>query len=308
MSTITLSTQQQPSKALVIAAFASLYIIWGSTYLAILLALKTIPPFLMAGSRFVIAGLLLLIWCGLRGEKIPPIVSVSKISFAGILMLFFGTGTLVWVEQYLPTGVAAIIISTVPLWFVLIDKRNWKSNFSSKSIILGLVIGFAGVILLFSGKSAFSFAGDKMKVISFIVVLVGSVFWAVGSLYSKYTATEGTTTIKAAIQMLAAGLSFLMLGFVLGEHHNFNLSNVSVQSWVSLIYLITMGSLVGYMSYVWLLSVKPPALVGTYAYVNPVVAVFLGWLIVGEPITSQQLIALSIILGGVIMVSFSKDK
>jgi drug/metabolite transporter (DMT)-like permease len=308
MSTITLSTQQQPSKALVIAAFASLYIIWGSTYLAILLALKTIPPFLMAGSRFVIAGLLLYIWCRLRGEKTPPISSVTKISLAGILMLFFGTGTLVWVEQYLPTGVAAIIISTVPLWFVLIDKRNWKMNFSSKSIILGLMIGFAGVVLLFSGKNAFSFAGDKMKMISFIVMLVGSLFWAAGSLYSKYTATEGSTTIKAAIQMLAAGLLFLLVGFVLGEHHNFNFSNISVQSWVSLIYLITMGSLVGYMSYVWLLSVKPPALVGTYAYVNPVVAVFLGWLIVGEPITSQQLMALAIILGGVIMVSFYKDK
>jgi len=308
MSTITIPTQQQPSKALVIAAFASLYIIWGSTYLAILLASKTIPPFLMAGSRFVIAGLLLYVWCRIRGEKTPAISSVAKISFAGILMLFFGTGTLVWVEQYLPTGVAAIIISTVPLWFVLIDKRNWKLNFSSRSIILGLMIGFAGVILLFSGKNAFSFSGDKMKMISFIVMLVGSLFWAAGSLYSKYSTTEGSTTIKAAIQMLAAGLLFLLAGLVLGEHHNLNVSNISVQSWASLIYLITMGSLVGYMSYVWLLSVKPPALVGTYAYVNPVVAVFLGWLIVGEPITSQQLMALAIILGGVILVSFSKDK
>jgi len=308
MSTITLPTQQQPSKALVIAAFASLYIIWGSTYLAILLALKTIPPFLMAGTRFAIAGLLLYLWCILRGEKTPPINSLTKISFAGILMLFFGTGTLVWVEQYLPTGVAAIIISTVPLWFVLIDKRHWKINFSSKSIVIGLTIGFAGVLLLFAGKSAFSFSGDKMKVISFFVILVGSIFWAGGSLYSKYTATEGSTTIKAAIQMLAAGAVFLLVGLVLGEHRNFQLNNISFQSGASLVYLITMGSLVGYMSYVWLLSVKPPALVGTYAYVNPVVAVFLGWLIVGEPITGRQIIALGIILTGVIIVSFSKDK
>ena len=308
MSTITLPTQQQPSKALVIAAFASLYIIWGSTYLAILLALRTIPPFLMAGTRFAIAGLLLYLWCRLRGEKTPPLSSLTKISFAGVLMLFFGTGTLVWVEQYLPTGVAAIIISTVPLWFVLIDKRNWKINFSSKAIILGLTIGFAGVLLLFSGKSEFSFSGDKMKVISFIVVLIGSIFWAGGSLYSKYTATEGSTTIKAAIQMLAAGMVFLLVGFVLGEHRGFHIDNISFQSAASLIYLITMGSLVGYMSYVWLLSVKPPALVGTYAYVNPVVAVFLGWLIVGEPITGRQVIALAIILAGVIIVSFSKDK
>jgi len=308
MSTITLPTQQQPSKALVIAAFASLYIIWGSTYLAILLALKTIPPFLMAGTRFAIAGLLLYLWCILRGEKTPPINSLTKISFAGILMLFFGTGTLVWVEQYLPTGVAAIIISTVTLWFVLIDKRHWKINFSSKSIVVGLTIGFAGVLLLFAGKSAFSFSGDKMKVISFFVILVGSIFWAGGSLYSKYTATEGSTTIKAAIQMLAAGAVFLLVGLVLGEHRNFQLNNISFQSGASLVYLITMGSLVGYMSYVWLLSVKPPALVGTYAYVNPVVAVFLGWLIVGEPITGRQIIALGIILTGVIIVSFSKDK
>jgi drug/metabolite transporter (DMT)-like permease len=307
MSTTTL-VHKQPSRTLVVAAFAAIYTIWGSTYLAILLALKHIPTFFLAGSRFLIAGLILYVWCRIRGEETPQSASITKISFSGILMLLIGTGAVVWVEQYLPTGIAAIIVATLPLWFVVLDKREWKHYFSNKWIIIGLLVGFAGVMLLFGDRSGFSFRNDRMKLISFFVMLGGTISWAIGSLYSKYKHTDGSTTMKASIQMMAAGAVALLIGFITGEHYKFSLSEVSMNSFTALVYLIIMGSLVGYMAYVWLLSVKPPSLVGTYAYVNPVVAVFLGWLIADEQISRQQIIALVVILLGVVLVNFTKDK
>jgi drug/metabolite transporter (DMT)-like permease len=299
-------THKEPSKAIILAAFTAIYIIWGSTYLAIVLAIKSIPPFLMAGTRFFVAGFVLFLWCRLQGQPVPSADSIRKISFSGILMLFLGTGAVVWVEQYLPTGLTAIIVATVPLWFVILDKRQWKFHFSSKWIIAGLLIGFAGVLMLFADKKNISFTGDKMKLVSFFIMIGGSISWAVGSLFSKYKKVEGTPGMKAAIQMMAGGTVSILTGFLTGEQNEFMWSQVSFGSVMALLYLIVMGSLVGFMAYVWLLSVKPPSLVGTYAYVNPVVAVFLGWLFIHEEITRQQILALGIILTGVLLVNFSK--
>jgi drug/metabolite transporter (DMT)-like permease len=302
------SGQKHHSKALIIAAFASLYIIWGSTYLGIKYAIETIPPFFMAAARFIIAGLLMLLWCIIKREAIPSLKSIGIISLAGILMLFVGNAAVVWSEQYLPSGLVAIIVATVPLWFVILDKRQWHFHFSNKLIIVGLLIGFAGVMMLFAGKGSLGITGSKMKIISFFLLIVGSIGWAIGSLYAKYKKTDGSTIVKAGIQMLAAGIVALIAGFIGNEQKGFALSQVSLTSVLALIYLITLGSLVAFIAYIWLLSVRPPSLVGTYAYVNPIVAVFLGWLMVGEVITIQQIIALSVILLGVILVNFSKEK
>lgn len=307
MPTLTAS-QKNPSKALVIAAFAALYLIWGSTYLAILIAVKNIPPFLMAGSRFLIAGLILYTWCRLHGQSTPDIKSIGNISFSGILLLFVGNSGLVWVEQYLPSGFAAIVIATVPLWFVILDKRQWKFHFANKQIVLGLLIGFAGVLSLFAGNSTIHFHDNKMQIISCFVLILGSISWAIGSLYSKYKQSNGSTGMKASIQMLAAGTVSLVTGISSGELQQFAWSNIPVQAIMAVLYLITFGSLIGYMSFVWLMTVRPPSLVGTYAYVNPVVAVFLGWLVAHEQITWHQVLALAIILAGVIIVNFSKEK
>ena len=295
-----------PSKALIIAAFAAIYIVWGSTYIAILFAIKNIPVFMMSGVRFFTAGLILLTWCRLQGQPVPKLNSITQISFSGILMLFFGTGAVAWVEQYIPSSLAAIIVATVPLWLVLIDKRQWSSHFSSKWFIIGLVIGFAGVLLLFADRNTFSFSGDKMKLVSFFVMIAGSVSWAIGSLFLKYKKIEGTPAMKAAIQMIAAGILFIIVSAVTKEGVVW--SNIPLSSILGLIYLIVMGSLLGYMAYIWLLTVRPPALVGTYAYVNPVVALLLGWLIVDEQITRHQVIALVVILIGVLLVNFPKEK
>ncbi len=307
MTTLTYH-KKSPSQALVIAAFAALYIIWGSTYLAILIAIKSIPPFLMAGLRFLAAGLILYTWCRIKGEHTPDLQSLRTISFSGILLLFIGNTGLVFAEQYLPTGLAAIMVAATPLWFVILDRRQWKFYFSNKKILLGLLIGFAGIISLFAGKDNINFSADKMKLISFFVLFFGSICWATGTLYAKYKPSVGSTGMKAAIQMLTAGSLSLITGIGSGELQQFNWTHISNQSLLALLYLITFGSLVGYMSFVWLMSVRPPALVGTYAYVNPVVAVFLGWLIVHEPITWHQVLALLIILAGVIIVNFSKEK
>ena len=307
MSTPTIS-QKNPSKALVVTAFALLYIIWGSTYLGILIAVKSIPPFLMAGTRFIIAGVILYTWCRLKGEATPDIKSIGHISFSGILLLFIGNSGLVWVEQYLPSGFAAIVIATTPLWFVILDKRQWKFHFANKPIILGLLIGFAGVLSLFAGKSDIHFSDNKMQLISFFVLVLGSISWASGTLYSKYKKTNGSNGMKASIQMMAAGLIASATSISTGELHQFSWSNVSAEAIMAVAYLITFGSLIGYMSFVFLMSVRPPSIVGTYAYVNPVVAVFLGWLFAHEQITWHQVIALVIILTGVIIVNFSKEK
>ena len=295
-----------PSKALIIAAFAAIYIVWGSTYIAILFAIKNIPVFMMSGVRFFTAGFILLTWCRLQGQPVPKLNSITQISFSGILMLFFGTGAVAWVEQYIPSSLAAIIVATVPLWLVLIDKRQWSFHFSSKWFIIGLVIGFAGVLLLFADRNTFSFSGDKMKLVSFFVMIAGSVSWAIGSLFLKYKKIEGTPAMKAAIQMIAAGILFIIVSAVTREEVVW--SNIPLSSILGLIYLIVMGSLLGYMAYIWLLTVRPPALVGTYAYVNPVVALLLGWLIVDEQITRHRVIALVVILIGVLLVNFPKEK
>lgn len=303
MSTVVI--QKEPSKLLVLAAFIALYLIWGSTYLGIRIGLKSIPPLFLVGSRFLVAGAILYLWCLAKGEKAPSLKKFGTIGIGGVLMLFLGNGGVSWAEQYLPSGLVAIIVATVPLWFVLLDKSQWKYYFSNKFIILGILVGFGGVMLLFAGKGLASSPQNKMRLLSFLVLFIGTAGWATGSLYSKYKKVTASVTMKAAVQMLAAGIVSILAGLLEGEQNYFVINQVSWQSLAALVYLILMGSLVGYMSYIWLLSVKPASIVGTYAYVNPVVAVFLGWLIAGEQITLQQMIALAVILAGVILVNFA---
>ncbi len=300
-------THKEPAKSLVIAAFAAVYIIWGSTYVSIALAIKSVPPFLMAGLRFFAAGFILFIWNIATGDKVPPALSVAKSFLAGVLMLGVGTTSLIWCEQYLPSGLAAVIVASIPLFFVIMDKRHWQQNFSDKFIIAGLLIGFAGIILLFQGKGSLNLH-SKTQLAGFIVLVLGSLVWAGGSLYSKYAVIKGSTLMKASIQMMAAGLAGFIASFIAGEEPGFAWSGITAGSIYAMLYLIFIGSLIGYIAYIWLLSVRPPALVGTYAYVNPIVAIFLGWLLDSEKITIQQILALVVILGGVLMVNLSKYK
>ncbi|WP_234734474.1 EamA family transporter [Tellurirhabdus bombi] len=294
-------------KLVILAAFAAIYIIWGSTYLAALIGLGSFPPLLMAGLRFSSAGLILLVWCLVKGETLPSANFVRKNALGGILMLVGGTGSVIWAEQYIPSGMAAILVASLPFWFVLLDRHQWATYFSNKLIIGGLLLGFAGILLLFGFNSTpqtTSRAG--MQMVSIVVLVLGSIAWVVGSLYTKYQPSTGSTTMNASLQLLAAGPFSLLLSGILGEFNGFAIGAVSVNAWLALAYMTIMGSLVAYLAYIYLLQVRPPAQVGTYAYVNPVIAVLLGWQFANEPITSQQLLALSMILCGVLLVNLPK--
>ncbi len=297
-----MKTNQHPGQGMILAAFASIYLIWGSTYFAILMGLKSIPPFMLSGLRFFVAGAILLLWCLVRGERAAWKASFQH-AFAGILMLSLGTGAVVWVEQYISSGLAATIVASMPFWFVLLDYKQWSFNFSNGLILMGVLVGFGGILYLFGG-------GDWGKLdaqlFAMLVLMGGCVCWAAGSLYLKYSPATVSTTLGAGIQMLAAGLFSLLISFQQGDFQHFSIMTVLPVSWAGLAYLIGFGSLVGYLSYVWLLRVRPAVQVGTYAYVNPVVAVLLGWMLAAEPFAWRQLAALGIILGGVLLINLPK--
>ncbi len=302
------NTTTSPSRAMILAAFAAIYLIWGSTYVTILISLESIPPFLLIGMRFFIAGIILLAWQLARGERAAR-KALLQHSFAGILMLFGGTGAVVWVEQYISSGLAAIIVASMPFWFVLLDYKQWLFNFSNGLILSGVLVGFAGVIYLFgAGNSGFD-SGISDELFSMLVLIAGCIAWAGGSLYLKYRAANNITAgLGAGIQMVAAGLCSLLVSGFQGELAGFEPAAVSGASWAGLFYLVSFGSLIGYLSYIWLLRQRPAVQVGTYAYVNPVVAVLLGWMIASEPFAWQQLAALGVILSGVLLINLPKYK
>lgn len=304
------TTDKKPvSSFMVIVAFATVYIVWGSTYFFILKAMEDgFPPFMLGAIRFIAAGLFLIVWSLLKGEEIFNKTNIKHAVVSGLLLLFVGIGIVMWVEQYIPSSMVAITVSAAPIWFVLLDKPHWKQNFSSRSTLLGLIIGFIGVILLFSEKivQSFSSTGGHTQLGSLALVLVGSIAWCAGSLYSKYKATAGAPSVNIAWQMMAAGIAFIPCIFITGEHHTMQWHHVSTGAWLSLLYLIFFGSIAAFSAYVWLLKVRSPTQVSTYAYVNPVVAVLLGVFFAHENISLVQIAGLIVILGSVLLINLTK--
>lgn len=299
-------TTQAP-KWLVILAFATVYIVWGSTYFFIRIAVEHIPAMLMAAIRFLIAGSLLAGWCVYKKEKLFHWPSIKPAIVSGILLLFIGNGAVVWVEQYLPSSLVAVLVSTSPIWFVLLDKPHWSTNFRSKSTITGLVIGFMGVILLFSQQaSEIAESHDNVQLISLLLLVLASICWSGGSLYSKYYAKDASATVNTCWQMLTAGIAFIPATLLSGELKTFDWTVVPTRAWLATGYLIVMGSLAAYSAYVWLLQVRSATQVSTYAYVNPVVAVLLGVVFANETMTLIQLGGLAIILTSVLLINLAK--
>ncbi len=291
----------------VVIAFIILYIVWGSTYFFIQMGVEHIPPFLMGALRFVIAGLLLMIWCFIKKEKLFNIQQIKYASVTGIFLLFVGTGAVIWAEKTIPSSLVAVLVASQAIWLVLFDKRNWKENFNNKSTIIGLIIGFLGVILLFSESAgeAIKGRGDWTNIVSLIVLIIGTISWTAGSIYSKYH-SFGSTIVNSSWQMIAAGLVFLVVSLFAGEMRGFDWTAVPAASWWAVIYLIVMGSLAGFSAYVFLLKVRPVSQVGTHVYVNPVVAVLLGVLIAGEKMTLLQVIGLTVILASVLLINLAR--
>ena len=293
----------------VIIAFAIVYIVWGSTYFFIQASERDFPPFLLGAVRFLASGFLLLAWCAVKKFKLVYRPQMKTSFIVGNLLLFIGNGSIIWAETSLPSSFVAVLVSAAPLWFVLFDGRNRQANFSHKHIIIGVFIGFAGVILLFSEKifSKLSPVNSTLNIIYILVIVAGNISWCVGSLYSKYNAS-GNIMVGAAWQMIFAAISFLIMSYFTGEMNHFNFNEVHLRAWLSVIYLITMGSLAGYSAYIWLLQVRPATQVSTNAYVNPVVAVLLGVFFGGEIINGLQVGALAIILSSVFIINFDKYK
>ena len=298
---------KSPSPIMVILAFAAVYMIWGSTYFFILKAIQGFPPFLLGAIRFIAAGLLMLGWSLIRREQVFVKKTIKHAFISGSLMLFIGNGAIIWVEQYLPSAMVAIIVSSAPIWFVLLDKPLWAENFKSKATILGLITGFAGVILLFGERIINSDTSNvHIGVSSMIFLITGSIAWAGGSLYSKYKSPEGSASVNTAWQMLWGGLIFIPGSILRNEWQDVQWANITMDAWLSVLYLVFMGSIVGFSAYVWLLKVRPVTQVSTYAYVNPVVAVILGVFFAKEIISLVQVIRLVIILGSVLLINLHK--
>lgn len=301
--------KNQNKTAIVSIAFANIYIIWGLTFIAISYGLTGFPPFILAGLRFSIAGLIILSYLLFKGERAHQFSNWIKNGITGILILTGGTGLVGWGEQYVSASEAAIAIATGPFWFIAIDRTNWKRYFSDKWIPIGLLLGFFGLILFLGSSISNSHASNvtqSQRIVAFSVLALSSISWVLGSLYSKKQKANQSTFMNISQQLIVAGIVAFVVASFHGEWSVFSVSKVTVSAWLGLSFLIVFGSIIAYLSYIWLLSVKDAALVSTHTYINPIVTVLAGWLIAGKGISGIQSIGLVVILVGVMLTNVSK--
>jgi drug/metabolite transporter (DMT)-like permease len=285
------------------SALIAVYLIWGSTYLAIRYAVETMPPFLMAGIRFIISGGSLYAWRRAAGDAVPTGIEWRSAAIIGIFLLVGGNGSVAWAEQFVASSFAALLVATVPLWMVLIDAFRRGSDRPRVGAYVGILVGFGGIVLL-TGSSVGQ--GDTTNLLGAAALLVASLSWAVGSLYGRNAGLPASQLLGTGMEMLAGGVALILIALVIGEWGSFDIASVSQSSALALLYLIIFGS-GGFAAYVWLLRVAPTPLVATYAYVNPLVAVLLGSFLAHEPIILRTLVAASLIIGSVVLVSWPNE-
>lgn len=283
----------------VILAYISVCIIWGSTYLAIRIGVSDFPPELFAGIRFLIAGGLMLLFAYFKGYKFPERVTVRRQAIVGLFLLMGGNGIVVWAEQWVYSGATSLLMAIVPLFNAILELFLPNSPRIGIKGWLGLLLGFGGVALLV-------LTGSNAKIIDAlggILLILAALSWSMGSVYAKTFKASGNTVANIGIQMFAGGMGLTIVGLLLGEAGVIHLSGKGIGA---MAYLIFFGSILGYSSYIYILQKWPASKAGTYAYVNPVVGVFLGAVFLGEPVSSTVFISASIILGGVYLVQMSK--
>ncbi len=295
-----------PRRSALILAFTAIYLIWGSTYLGMRVAVETMPPFLMAGSRFLIAGGALFFFLKLRGAPWPTARQWRINAVIGVFLLLGGNGLVAWAEQFLPSGITALLIGVSPL-FIVLTEWAWPGGTRPSLVTMGaLLLGFAGVAWLAAPWETAT--GGALNLGGVIAILSGCVSWGIGSIYSRHAKHGADPLLASALQMLGGGTALMITALLHGDVSRFEFAAVTPNSWSALLYLICVGSLVGFSTFVWLIKHAPPARVATYAYVNPVVAVFLGWLLLHEPITSRTIVASIIIVTSVAVITTQSTK
>jgi drug/metabolite transporter (DMT)-like permease len=298
-------------RALVLAAFAAIYIIWGSTYLAIKYAVATVPPFFMTGARFFVAGLALYGWSLLRSQRsgvdAEPTQTAAVIRrrwrdafIVGALLIVGGTALVGWAELSVPSGITSLILATTPLWMVLMESVIESKQAPTPRVMAGVVVGIVGLGVLV-GPSLLSRDGD-MDLLGVASLAVAALAWSGGAMFSRRASAPPSPVRATAMQMVAGALLSVVTGFAIGEHRQFAPSAITLASMMAVAYLVVAGALVGFTAYLWLMRVSTPSRVATHAYVNPVVAVLLGWAILGEPVTARTAIAMAIIVLAVVLI------
>lgn len=295
-----------PSRSALLLAYAAIYLIWGSTYLAIRVAVESIPPFLMAGARFLIAGTILFTWLKLRGAAWPSARQWRTNTLIGTFLLLGGNGSVVWAEQYVPSGLTALLIGIGPLFIVLTEWAWPGGTRPGATTMVALLLGFAGVTWLAAPWENSSHGGLHLGGVA--AILLGCVFWGVGSIYSRHAKHGADPFLASSLQMLGGGATLLVAALVHGDFSALHFSAIPPRAWGAFAYLIGLGSLVGFSTFVWLMRHSPPARVATYAYINPIVAVFLGWLLLSEPIGPRTLVASAIIIAAVAIITTEKSR
>ena len=297
-----------PSRLKIILAFAALYIIWGSTYYGIKEALTGFPPFMLGGLRFAVASAIMFGLCKAQRQEMLPPSGLWKVLLVGFLLLFVGNGAVVWAQQTVPSGVAAIAIAVAPLTFTVVDRPQWSVNFRSPTTMIGIAAGIAGVWLLFRERLSVQLTeqGFEAEATAIAVLALGILAWPSGSVWSKYNPVKLSNTANSAWQMLTGAVCFLAVSIARGEWEGFSFAEVPRNAWIAEAYLVVFGSVIAFSAYVWLLSVRPATQVSTYAYVNPVVAVLLGVWLGKEQIGVMEIGGLVIILLGVLLINWAK--
>lgn len=285
-------------------AFAVIYVVWGSTYLGIRLAVETIPPFLMAGTRYGLAGVALYALLRARGVKPPTLAEWRHALVAGLLMLTAGNGLVTWAEKSVPSNVAALLVAAVPLHVALLEWVRPTGRRPGAAVFAGVVLGFAGMVLLVSPGGAPLVAGQTPSTLAIVAVLIAGLAWAIGSLYARYAPRSSNPLMAAAQQMIAGGVGLLLAAAVRGDLARASAEHISTSSAIAFLYLTVFGSLVAFSAFGYLVQEATPAQLSTTAYVNPVVAVILGWSLLGERLSPRALAGAALIVVAVMMMTF----
>ena len=304
-------TASNAPRGLIIAAFASIYVIWGSTYLAIKYAVETVPPFFMTGARFLVAGSVLYGWSVVRARRGGPDAEPRQpvevtlrrwrdAFIVGALLIVGGTALVGWAELSVPSGITSLILATTPLWMVVMESAIESKQAPTPRIIAGVVVGIVGLAVLV-GPSLFAGDGD-LNLLGVASLALAALAWSLGAMFSRRAAVSASPVRATAMQMVAGALLSVVVGFMIGEHRRLSLDAISPTSMIAIGYLVLAGALVGFTAYLWLMRVSTPSRVATHAYVNPVVAVVLGWAILGESVTARTVAAMAIIVLAVVLI------